>query len=351
MAESNQNSEAEKPRTITIRVPKINPWMISTFVAVAIVVALFLQPNLFGISGNLFLVGQDSDAAAVNKVVAWITDYYETYYGEMDIQLLGYELTDSGIIEFEISVFGEGISDNQTLYVTRDGEMFLPQVIYTSNKVSSTTTTTQPAMTCDDVPKDQDPVINAFVVSECPYGVQMQRILYEVVKNIPELAENIKVRYIGDVVNGEITAMHGEREAEENLRQICIREEQSDKYWDYVSCFMKAGNSEECLADAEIDTESLDACMSDSEKGITYAEEDFEIQDQYMVSGSPTLVMNGQIVSEYDFGGRTADALKTLLCCGFSAEPSVCSQELSKEQASVSFSESYSDGSTSNGSC
>jgi hypothetical protein len=33
------------------------------------------------------------------------------------------------------------------------------------------------------------------------------------------------------VKNGKIASMHGDEEAKENLRQICIREEQKDKYW------------------------------------------------------------------------------------------------------------------------
>jgi hypothetical protein len=40
----------------------------------------------------------------------------------------------------------------------------------------------------------------------------------------------MKARYIGTVSGTTITAMHGEAEAKENLRQICIREEQSTKY-------------------------------------------------------------------------------------------------------------------------
>jgi len=43
-----------------------------------------------------------------------------------------------------------------------------------------------------------------------------------------------------DPVNNTIKSMHGAAEAQENLRQICIREEQSGKYWDYVRCYIEA---------------------------------------------------------------------------------------------------------------
>jgi len=47
-------------------------------------------------------------------------------------------------------------------------------------------------------------------------------------------------------------------------------------------------------------------------------------------------------VSEFDFGGRTAEAAKTLLCCAFKTKPAGCSKKLSQEQAAVGFSEKYS---------
>jgi len=38
-------------------------------------------------------------------------------------------------------------------------------------------------------------------------------------------------------------------EAKENLKQICIREEQSDKYWNYAGCYINGGQNH-CLVKA-----------------------------------------------------------------------------------------------------
>ena len=67
----------------------------------------------------------------------------------------------------------------------------------------------------------------------------------------------------------------------------------------------------------------------------------------------PTLILNEKDVSEFDFGGRTAEAVKTVLCCGFNNQPSFCSQKLTTEQAASSFSETYntSSDSSSSGNC
>jgi len=64
------------------------------------------------------------------------------------------------------------------------------------------------------------------------------------------------------------------------------------------------------------------------------------------------LILNGEKVSEFDFGGRTAEAVKNLLCCGFSEKPELCSKKLSETQAATGFSENYSSGdSSSDSSC
>jgi len=84
---------------------------------------------------------------------------------------------------------------------------------------------------CANTTKSNKPLLDAFVVSRCPFGLQMQRIMDEMVNKLPQSKDYLKVRYIGSVANGTITSMHGNEEAQENLRQICIREEQPELYW------------------------------------------------------------------------------------------------------------------------
>lgn len=201
---------------------------------------------------------------------------------------------------------------------------------------------------CQGIDKVEKPEFDAFVVSYCPFGLQMQRILVPVSEALGEVAE-VKARYMGAVVDNKVTAMHGDKEAQENLRQICLREEQEDKFWNYLTCFIKEGKTDDCLDEVEVDTEKLETCMSDTSKGIVYAQEDFDLQSEYQVTGSPTLILNGERVSEFDFGGRTAEAVKTLICCSFSEKPEVCDEALTTGQAATGFSPSYSSTSASSG--
>jgi hypothetical protein len=202
-----------------------------------------------------------------------------------------------------------------------------------------------PEQVCANMTKSDQPLLQAFVVSKCPFGLQMQRIMADTIIASEKTEEYLKVMYIGsvDADNNTITAMHGNVEAQENLRQICIREEQPDRYWDYVRCFMREGKTADCLISASVDVDELDSCTNDSARGLVYAQEDFDIANKFRITGSPTMVMNDEIVKESNFAtdttnSRSPQALKELLCCGFNEEPSFCSQELNKSRAATMFS-------------
>jgi len=250
---------------------------------------------------------------------------------------------ESGVIKISIKIGGNSYSS----YTTKDGKLFFPEALNLDSKpANSTDQNNQPIaqetkQTCDSLAKADKPLLEAYVVSKCPFGLQMQRAMADAVTNIPSLSQLVKVRYIGDISGGTITAMHGEAEAQENLRQICIREEQDNKYWDYVSCHIKAGDVNGCLSAAAIDSNKLNGCITDNKRGLAYAKEDFSLNSKYSITGSPTLILNGQPVSEFDFGGRSSEAIKTLLACGHSAKPDFSSTNLNTDQAATSFSLAY----------
>lgn len=258
---------------------------------------------------------------------------------------------ESGVYKFILKI-GEEKYDT---YLTKDGRLLFPEgiEIVATQKTTETTTEVTQKKTCEEITKKETPVLEAFVVSHCPFGLQMQRVLNEIVKNIPQLAQYIRVEYMGEVVDGKILSMHdnntpGGAEGTENLRQICLREEQPDKYWPYIDCYIKEGKSDECLVSSKIDVSKLTSCMNDTSKGIVYAQKDFEREKKFNVTGSPTLILNDEGVSEFDFGGRTAEAVKTVLCCGFENQPSFCQTKLTTNQAAASFSADYATSDNSN---
>jgi hypothetical protein len=263
---------------------------------------------------------------------------------DLTASLIGEPVIKNGVYELKLK-----ISDSEfNSYLTRDGRLLFPEAIVLEEEDSSKD---QNSVGCENVKKEQKPVLEAFVVAYCPFGTQMQRILVEIIKNIPELSENIRIEYMGQIQDGKITAMHGEKEAQENLTQICLREEENSKYFAYLSCFLKKGDNQGCLKEAGVDQEKLEGCKNDESRGLTYAQKDFDLQNKHQITGSPALILNGQNISEFDFGGRTAEAVKTLLCCGFEGNLAYCDKPLTEEQAATGFSETYGSGESGSGSC
>ena len=256
---------------------------------------------------------------------------------------------ESGVYKLILKIQNE----EAPVYLSKDGKLLFLQSINLEETNKEISSQTSPKVSkCEDVKKENQPVLEAFIVSQCPFGLQMQRILNELRKNIPQLEPYVIVRYIGEIRDNKITSMHGDEEAQENLRQICIREEQKDKYWPYVDCYIQEGKTKECLKSAQIDEHKLNECLNNSQKGIAYAKKDFERQNLFQVSGSPTLIVNSQEVSEFGFGGRTAEALKQILCCAFKEKPSYCNNTLSQEEAATGFSKNYNSSENSaSGSC
>jgi len=259
---------------------------------------------------------------------------------------------ESGVYSFKMKV-GDQEYDS---YLTKDGKILFPSGISLAEPEEGIAAAETEKKTCEDINKTEEPILEVFVVSQCPFGVQMQRVLNEIVKNIPQIASYIKVEYMGAIEGGKITSMHPGEEAQENLRQICLREEQPNNFWAYIDCYIKEGNVDSCLQTAQVDVNKLTGCLADGNRGLVYAQKDFDAQDKYKITGSPTLIVNGEDYNtpekpiEFDFGGRTAEAVKTVVCCAFQDKPGFCDTVLSTESANSSFSPTYSSPESNTGS-
>ncbi len=246
----------------------------------------------------------------------------------------------SGVYEFKLD-FNKR---KYTSYITTDGKILFTSGIKLAllKKVENKKNTTQTQnkkLSCKDLKKTSSPKLEAFVVSNCPFGLQMQRVFEKTIKEAPWLSKYLKIRYIGSVSGNKITSMHGDKEAQENLRQICIREEQANKYWPYLGCYMQQGETEKCLKQTGINVNKLNACVKDSKRGLAYAKKDFNLAAKLGVGASPTLILDEvQKLSEFDFGGRVPNAIKNIVCCAFKNKPAVCKKDLSKKQVATSFS-------------
>ncbi|MCX6816438.1 MAG: hypothetical protein NTZ93_01020 [Candidatus Beckwithbacteria bacterium] len=191
-------------------------------------------------------------------------------------------------------------------------------------------------------PKSDKPIVELFVMSYCPFGLQTQKAIVPVMELLKDKAD-IAVRFV-------YYAMHGQKEVEENLRQYCIEKEQNDKYIAYLRCFVASNDTASCQQKAGINTQKMQTCYTatDQQVGIMKAFNDkttwlsgqfplFSVEktlnDKYKVGGSPTLVINGQQVN----APRSSDALKKVICEAFNNPPAECQKTLNTnaEQAGL----------------
>jgi cell division protein FtsL len=200
------------------------------------------------------------------------------------------------------------------------------------------------------------PRVELFVMSQCPYGTQVEKAI------LPA------VRLLGDRIKFSVRfcnyAMHGKIEVDEELTQYCIQKEENNKYLDYLTCFLHDGNGEFCLKNESINMALLKSCMAETDNTYKVSESynntsqwflqkfpqinmDKGLNDRYGVKSSPTLVVNGKIVETYD---RNPAGLLSAVCAGFKDRPKDCGKSLPPWTPSLGFGYTYQDGS-SMGSC
>lgn len=218
--------------------------------------------------------------------------------------------------------------DEAVVYVSKDGKSLMIGQVYDLTEKPSAITGATAAAPAPTVPKSDKPVVELFIMSYCPYGLQMQKGFLPVMK------------LFGDKIDASVKwvhyIMHGEKEATENTRQYCIQEEQKDKYVSYADCFVVAGEVDKCLSEAKIDRTKLTKCMNRATEEFEVAEDiasgdqfpkykvTMEESQSYGVQGSPAIVINGEMVSI----GRDSESIKQAICAAFNKEPSECSETL-----------------------
>jgi type II secretory pathway pseudopilin PulG len=292
-----------------------NYWAISTIVlAILLIISLFFVANGLNTTVTSEEAGQAVLAFANNQGA--------------NAELIS--TSDSGsLYEVILSIPGQdGTLQEIPVYVTKDGKTLVPQPISLEIKEQEETTTSTPTPT--NIPKSNKPVVEAFVMSHCPYGTQIEKGLLPV------------INALGDKIDFELKfvyyAMHpSQGEVEEQLNQYCIQKEQNSKFNDYLTCFLEAGDGKGCLTSTKIDTTKLKTCttatdrefkvmenLNDQSKWLSGRFPLFNIykadNEKYKVGGSPTLVVNGVTAQ----AGRDSISLLNTICGAFNEAPEEC---------------------------
>jgi hypothetical protein len=303
---------------------------ITMIVSVLFVVSLAM--NIFGAGTITGFTTSNNDIAS--EVETFLADNYDVQAKVTNIE------TESGLYKLELEITSPEGTQSMTSYATKDGALLFPSAIPLTIEAMETPVAQQ--QPTQNIPKSDKPKVELFVMSHCPFGTQAE-------KGMLPVAE-----LLGDKIDFEIKfvsyAMHGEKEVNEQLRQVCIAQEQEDKYFTYLWSFLDSDDYEQALKYADIDTTKLDSCVAELDKEYKATEllEDestwvsgrfpqFNVHKdenlEYSVQGSPTLVINGQQSS----AGRDSASYLTAICSAFNNTPEECSELVSSTQPSAGF--------------
>ena len=293
---------------------KRNDWKIFSGILGVVIIALLVVMFYGRITGNVVSESVASEnvlkfaqAQGVNATVTSVNRQGDLY--EVVLSMQGQELP---------------------VYVTKDGKKMATGLIpLTADAVADTTdtNTNSNTQTPANVPKSDKPKVELFVMTHCPYGTQAEKGIIPAIKALGSKVD-AKIRFVHYF-------MHGAKEEAETYAQVCIREEQSSKYLDYLSCFLEAGDSAGCLTKTSIDKTKLNACLAnDNKKAKEYYKVDSDLSNKYGVQGSPTLIINGV---ESSAGRDSASYLKGI-CSAFNTAPATeCSKQVSSASPSPGF--------------
>lgn len=310
-----EHSESVKNKGVvnkSVNLVRGNPWIAATVFLVAVLIFM-----IFFRSGSGDIGADGAKAKVVN--------FFETQ--GLVVTVSSVERV-SGMYKLAVSAEGAG---EGFVYTSLDGSYLGSMQEMNPSESSSGSTVAK------EVPKSDKPVVDLYVFSYCPYGTQEEKGLLPVY-NLLKHDADINIKFIG--------AMHGEYEQVESYRQLCIQKIYGkDKLFNYLDRFLASTEIGACqgtascvnplldklMISAGISKASVNTCMQKDAEALYAA--DGAAASQLGITGSPTLVVNGVIVSS----GRDAASILSAVCSAFNEAPAECASELSSATPSPGF--------------
>jgi len=331
--------ENKRKKNITKKMRE-NLWMVSSFVLGIFVLVILINSFFGNLTGNL-----TGNIISEKEIGEQALAFFNSQLSDSPAEIVSVEEV-NGVYKVLFSLNKEKFP----LYFTKDGKwinsgMELMSIL--PEDLKQLQQQEQPSQPAKEVSKSDKPVVEAFVFSYCPYGLQFQKALAPVYNLLKNKAD-INLVAIG--------AMHGEHEKQESIRQICIQKEYNkDKLWAYLEKFMNntqigdCNNNMQCSAPLieaimkglSIDVNKINSCMSGDGQNL-YSVDNSKASG-LGVSGSPTFMINGAQVSV----ARTPENIKQAVCDAFTTAPEECNQKLSTSSASPWFGDVLSSASSS----
>ncbi|OQX85596.1 MAG: hypothetical protein B6D55_07170 [Candidatus Omnitrophica bacterium 4484_70.2] len=272
----------------------------------------------FLVVNNLF--AQTHALKIKNKVKNFLTQYLLPPDTRLEILEEKY-LKDKKLYRFKLRISQKYIKD---IYATEDGELIFLEGINTKEFIQQIKRMeAERRKKIESIPKKEKANIQIFVMSYCPFALQIEKAFLPVYRLLKEKI-NFKLRFVD-------YTMHGEKECEENLRQYCIQKEEKRKIIDYLDCFIHKKDYKECFKEVKINERKVGNCIERIKKKFEFKDNKFELDEElnkkYKIIGSPTFVINDVVINVE----RSPEAIKELICTTLKNKPSLCKKQLSKE--------------------
>ncbi|MEM2909385.1 MAG: hypothetical protein QW171_04485 [Candidatus Bilamarchaeaceae archaeon] len=203
-------------------------------------------------------------------------------------------------------VTGSGV----TRYLKRNGDSYVGYItyatpeLYTGKKIDNVT-------------------IDIYVMSHCPYGLQMQKAVIPVIETLgPTGKLDVNNKFVSYI-------MHGDIETTDNLIEYCVGQNFPSKEWQFLRCFIENnGDSTKCISTLNLDKNLIDNCAASTRSAYGISGTSFPIykneNEQYEVRGSPTVVFMGRQITL----ARDPEVIKDFVCDVLSQPPAACNKTL-----------------------
>lgn len=232
---------------------------------------------------------------------------------------------ESGLYKLKIKINNEEFPS----YATLDGKFLFPDAINLEEKRDLTNSVEN-----KEIPKTEKPDVKLFVMSFCPFGNDAENMIKPVVELLGDKI-NFEIHYIiSKTSDNKYISLHGNQETNQDIREFCIFKYQKDKFWSFLEKINEkcsAQNAdicwEEIAKESGIDINKIKGC--EKSEINTILEQELKLVEEYKVSGSPQLFINGTDINKTKYGRqRTTNNYKDAICSGFNNPPSDCEKVL-----------------------
>ncbi|MBD3259280.1 thioredoxin domain-containing protein [Candidatus Woesearchaeota archaeon] len=164
--------------------------------------------------------------------------------------------------------------------------------------------------------------IDFYVMSQCPYGTQVEDAIAPVLKTMGD-AVDFELNFIGGEDESGFRSLHGESEINGDMVQLCALNVDEEKAMEMIVCMNKEptgipNNWQPCAESAGLDVEAVRACY-EGEQGKELLRESFAKASEAGAQGSPTMFFNGE-----DYSGPRDSLSFQRQICNFVPGHSAC---------------------------